>query len=472
MNRAQFLQRCAGVGAVAAFPRLAFSDARRAALAKAVRGPVLLPASAGYDRARQVFDATYGSIRPLAVVQPLDARDVSAVVEWAARYRVHIAAKSGGHSYGGYSTTTGVVVDLSRLAGVTVQGGRATVGAGARLGVVYQGLAGHGVAVPAGSCPSVGIGGHVLGGGYGLAARAWGLASDNLVSLQIVTADGDVLLADPNHHPDLFWACRGGGGGNFGIATRFVFRTHRVSEGAYFIATWPWQQAEEVVRNFLAWAPHQPDALGSLCRLATGNGGPTVQVFGQFLGSEAALKSALASLGPPAARLTVASESWLDLVRRWAGCLAHTLPQCAEPFTQAFVGSSDYLSRVPTAAQLSRFTAAIEARGTSVGSLLLDAYGCAVNRVAPGATAFVHRRELASIQYVAIGEHRAARTWIDDTRAELGGAVSGAAYVNYIDAHQPDWQHAYYGANLARLRAVKRRYDPHDLFRFAQSVPL
>src|SRR5205823_9473880 len=147
-----------------------------------------------------------------------------AVVRWATKTGVPIVARSGGHSYGGYSTVAnGVVVDLARLKSVVVSQGRALVGAGARLGNIYNALGARGLAIPAGTCPSVGIGGHALGGGFGLASRAWGLASDNLVSVQIVTADGKVLVADATHHPDLYSACRGGGGGNFGIATRSVF---------------------------------------------------------------------------------------------------------------------------------------------------------------------------------------------------------------------------------------------------------
>jgi FAD/FMN-containing dehydrogenase len=473
MNRRAFLQRAAGVAAVGAFPRLArasLADPRLTALAKAVRGPVLLRGSAAYESGRRVFDSLYASVRPLAVVQPLDAGDVGAVVRWAAAHDVRIVAKSGGHSYGGYSTTTGVVVDLSRLHGVSVGGGRATVAAGARLGDVYQALGSRGVAIPAGTCPSVGIGGHVLGGGFGLASRAWGLASDNLVSCQVVTADGRVLVADAHHHADLFWACRGGGGGNFGIATRFVFRTHPVTHGAYFVATWPWAQVEQVVGRFLAWAAHQPDALGSLCRLAAGPGGPTVQVFGQFLGTESALEQALASLTPAATHLVTGTASWLDLVRRWAGCLGHTLPQCAKPGTQPFVGASDYLARVPKPAELAKFKTVIERRGAASGALLIDAYGGAINRVPAAATAFVHRDQLASIQYFAAGDGASARHWVDGARAALEGAVSGQAYVNYIDPHLANWQRAYYGTNLARLRAVKKRYDPHDLFQFAQSI--
>jgi FAD/FMN-containing dehydrogenase len=434
-------------------------------LAAALRGPVLTHGGT------PVFDSLYDGIHPLAIAQPLDAVDVAAAVKWASKTGVHIVARSGGHSYGGYSTVAnGVVVDLTRLHGVAVTAGRAVVGPGARLGNIYDGLGAHGLAIPAGTCPGVGIGGHALGGGFGLASRAWGLASDNLVSAQIVTADGKVLVADNSHHADLFWACRGGGGGNFGIATRFVFRTHAVAQGSYFIASWPWAQVEQVLASFLQWAPHQPDGLGSLCRLAAGPGGPTVQVFGQYLGSETALKSALATLGPPATKLTTGTATWLDLVKRWAGCLGHSLPGCSAPGHQAFVGASDYLAKVPTPAQLTTFRTVVEARGSSSGALLIDAYGGALNRVAPGATAFVHRNALASIQYFAAGDGTSARAWVDSSRAALKPAASGAAYVNYIDPHLANWQQAYYGSNLPRLRAVKKKYDPHNLFHFAQSI--
>lgn len=445
-------------------------DPRLRSLTAAVRGPVITRASAAYDSARLIFDSLYDGVRPLAIVRPLDARDVGAVVRWAAKTGVRLVARSGGHSYGGYSTTSGVVVDLSRVSGVHLAGSRAVVGAGARLGNIYDSLGAHGLAIPAGTCPSVGIGGHALGGGFGLASRAWGLASDNLVSIQVVTADGNVVVADAARHADLFWACRGGGGGNFGIATQFVFRTHAVSQGSYFVASWPWAQAEEVVASFLGWGPQAADGIGSLCRLAAGPGGPTIQVFGQFLGSEAALKAALASLGPAATKLTTGTATWLDLVRRWAGCLGHSLPGCTAPGHQAFVGASDYIRAVPSAAQLAQFRSVVEARGAASGALLIDAYGGALNRISPSATAFVHRNELASIQYFAAGDGASARAWVDASRVALRPAVSGAAYVNYIDPHLADWQQAYYGANLPRLRKVKRKYDPHNLFHFAQSI--
>jgi len=471
LNRRELLVRAAGLGAALALPDWAFAatDPRLKSLAAAMRGPVLARGGAGYALARLEYDSLYDAVKPLAVAQPLDAADVSAIVRWATKTGVHIVARSGGHSYGGYSTVSnGVVVDLQRLKRVAFSQERALVGAGARLGNIYNVLGNRGRAIPAGTCPSVGIGGHALGGGFGLASRAWGLASDNVLAVQIVTADGKVLVADPKHNPDLYWACRGGGGGNFGIVTRFTFRTHAVTQGSYFVATWPWAQAADVVASFLAWAPHQPDALGALCRLAAGPGGPTVQVFGQFLGSETALKSALSSLGPPATKLTTGTATWLDLVRRWAGCLGHPLPECAVPGHTAFAGASDYIAKVPTAAQLAKFADVVEARGASSGALLIDAYGGAINRVKPAATAFVHRHMLASIQYYAAGA--GARGWVDASRATLKPAVSGAAYVNYIDPHLANWQQAYYGANLARLRTVKKKVDPHNLFHFPQSI--
>ena len=475
LTRRELLARAAGLSVALALPSLrdvaqAAVDPRLRALQNTLRGPVITRTDPRYPSARLAFDGLYDDIHPLAVAQPVDAADVATVVRWARRTGVHIVARSGGHSYGGYSSTSGVVVDLSRLASVHVTAGQAVVGAGARLGNIYAVLGGHGLAIPAGTCPSVGIGGHALGGGFGLASRAWGLASDNVRSLQVVTADGKVVTADPKHNPDLFWACRGGGGGNFGIVTRLVFGTHGVSQGSYFVATWPWAQADEVLRSYLQWAPVAPAALGSVCRLATGPGGPTLQVFGQFLGSEARLKAALATLGPPAQKLTIGTSSWLDLVRRWAGCLGHTLPSCAAPGHQVFVGASDYVAKVPSLAQAARFRNVIDARGTAPGALLIDSYGGAVNRVPATATAFPHRDVLASIQYFATGDAASARAWVNASRAKLAPVTSGAAYVNYIDPDLRNWQQAYYGRNLARLRRLKRRYDPHNLFHFAQSI--
>jgi FAD/FMN-containing dehydrogenase len=241
--------------------------------------------AAGYDAARLLYSPRFDGTLPLAVVYCQSATDVSRTILWARQNNVRIAARSGGHSYAGYSTTPGVVIDVSRLASITVNAasGTAGIGAGARLMDVYRDLAARGVTIPAGSCPSVGIAGLVLGGGVGFAGRKLGLTCDNLRSFTMVTADGVVRPCNPQRNPNLFWACRGGGGGNFGIATRFTFTTHPVNTVTTFRAVWSWSDAARIVDAWQRWGPNAPDELFSLLSVeATDSGGTRIGSSGQF----------------------------------------------------------------------------------------------------------------------------------------------------------------------------------------------
>ena len=165
----------------------------------------------GYRQARELFNPRFDSIHPQAVAYCATAADAQRVVEFARNANVPLALRAGGHSYGGWSTGTGLVLDVSRLARVQVGGTTATVGAGARLIDVYDAVAARGMALAAGSCPTVGIAGLTLGGGMGVLTRAWGLTCDQLTGVDIVTADGRLATVDVQHDPDLFWACRGWG---------------------------------------------------------------------------------------------------------------------------------------------------------------------------------------------------------------------------------------------------------------------
>src|SRR3954468_4783002 len=212
-------------------------------LAREVRGPVVTRGASGYATLAHVYNERWAGRHPRAVVGAHDVGDVHAAVRWAARHGVAIRARSGGHSYAGYSTVSGgLVVDLRRLRGIGLSrhNTRVEVGAGAQLGDVYARLAAHGVTVPAGSCPSVAMGGLALGGGMGLAGRSLGLTLDRVTEVRIVLADGTVTRARADHRPDLFWACRGGGGGNFGIVTSFRLRTAPARRAAWFSVSWPW----------------------------------------------------------------------------------------------------------------------------------------------------------------------------------------------------------------------------------------
>jgi len=436
-------------------------------------GDVVVPGGSRYASARQLWDTRFDVLKPRAIAYCANVADVERVVRWSRSTGIHVVPRSGGHSYGGYSSGNGVVVaDVSRLSGVAVSGTRATVGAGAKLIGVYAALAQHGLTIPAGSCPTVGVAGLALGGGVGYASRRFGTTADNLRQLRIVTADGELLTCDASHHPDLFWAGRGGGGGNFGIATSFTFATHPVSTVSTYSIEWPWAQAAQAVAAWQAFAPHAPDALFSVIDLiatdpSVANARAHVVSAGQYFGPEsdlASLLQPLTSTGTPI-RVTTSTLSYLDAVLHWAGC--RDAASCTE-LRSAFTAKSDYVNQPLSSAAIATLVNGVAARqGQGRGALYLDAHGGAINRVPKAATAFVHRDALFSIQYTSQGNGSA---WLQALYAQMRPHVSGFAYQNYIDPKLATWAHAYYGGNLPRLRAVKRKFDPHGLFRFAQGI--
>ena len=448
-------------------------------LAATLRGPLLRPGAAGYDAAATVYNARFTGVRPRAVAVVSDDADVAACIRFAARTGTPIRARSGGHSYAGYSTTTGLVCDLGRLDRIAIapDGRSVTAGAGCRLIDLTAALAARGLGVPTGSCPTVGLGGLVQGGGIGFASRAFGTTSDNLLSATVVTAAGDTVTASPSSHPDLHWALRGGGGGNFGIATSFTLATHPVAAPSYAFCDFDRAGAQEAVAAWQRLAPAAPDNLYAICSLGTGTSGPQVRVLAQLLdGGEATLRSLLAPLAAAGGRISTATGSYLAVQQIWAGCEGASIVACDAFRPAVFAARSAYADAPFTTTAVAGLLARIEARQAAAGSgfLLLDPYGGALNRPAADATAFVHRDQLFSCQYGAYwdtpGAGAAAEAWLDSMRAALSGHVSGQAYQNYIDPTLPDWQAAYYAGNLARLQAVKRRYDPDDLFRFRQSI--
>jgi FAD/FMN-containing dehydrogenase len=430
-----------------------------------------------------LVDGRFDRAHPQAIVYCESAEDVEKTVRWAQKHAIHIVARCGGHSYAGYSTTSkGVVVDVSRMNRVHVHGGIATVGAGARLIDVYGGLTPLGLTIPAGSCPTVGIAGLALGGGVGYAGRKLGLTCDNLVGLSLVTAQGKLVECGPHENGDLFWASRGGGGGNFGIATSFRFRTHTVGNVAYYQVVWPWTDAARATRAWQAFAPHAPDELFAALYMSTSGarGAGTVPFLssgGQYFGSETALRSLIAPLvatGTPT-RVTVGTLTYLDAIQHWAGC--HPLEQCRVVGHSRFKSRSDYINAPLSNAAIGTLLAGIEAnqasRSLGGAALIFDASGGAINRVHAGETAFVHRNALCSIQYFSswVGAGAGDLHWNRTLYAEMRPYVSGFAYQNYIDPDLMSWQHAYYGSNLRRLATVKRKHDPHNVFHFAQSIP-
>ncbi|MFE3447290.1 FAD-binding oxidoreductase [Nonomuraea sp. NPDC059194] len=468
MDRRGFL-RTAALGALSSAATVGGQGAPDwAALGRVLDGRLVRPGDAGYDTARRLYNPTFDTVRPRGVAYCATPSDVAECLAFARKERVPLTSRSGGHSYAGWSTGPGLVIDVSRMNTVTYRSGLATVGAGAKLIDVYDRLNARGVSIPAGTCPTVGIAGLTLGGGIGVVSRKHGLTCDVLESVRVVTADGRVLTCDENTHSDLFWACRGGGGGNFGVAVSFTFRTHPISDVAVFFLHWPWSRAAAVVKAWQSWAPAAPDAMWSNLHLTRSAGGLDVQVGGLYLGGTAGcaklLDGLLKATGAPSSRYVV-ERSHLAATMIMAGCAGRTVAQCRRMPREAFVASSHLAyAKLPTAGARELVARVARPGGHAV---LIDAMGGAIGRVRPDATAFPHRQALFSVQYYADGSDRA---WLRGTRRAMGPHLGEHAYVNYLDPDITQWRQAYYGANAGRLAAVKAAYDPGRLFALPQGV--
>jgi FAD/FMN-containing dehydrogenase len=456
----------------------------------------VLPSDPSYPQARLVYDLRFEQATPAAVAYPRSATDVQRLIDFARQHSLAPIPRCGGHSYAGYSTGSGLVIDVGAMNAVSVSGSRATVGAGTRLIDMYSALAQHGVLVPGGSCPTVGISGLALGGGIGVVGRKYGLTADALSALTIVAADGSVLDADASSHSDLYWASRGGGGRNFGIATSFRFNARPLPPLALFTLNFPWAAAGELFGAWLEWVAHAPEELWSNCLLlSAGSSGLIARTTGVYVGSSAALGTLVAKLrsavGATPSSSSLSSATYLEAMLIEAGCAEITLAQChieapGTPGTlprTAFLAKSAYFSKaLPGAGVAAVLDAVTGFRGelpSLGGGLAFDSYGGAINAVAPGATAFVHRDALCQLQMSAsLGPGTpqamadAAQAWLGRSAAKLEPYGNGQAYQNYIDPTLANSLEAYYASNLPRLRKVKGAYDPDDVFRFAQSIPL
>jgi hypothetical protein len=455
----------------------ATGDRRLAALARELDGDLVIRGGRGYAQARLLWNARFDTVRPLAIAYAQTTADLRSIIRWAARYDMPLAIRSGGHSFAGYSTTKGLVADLSRLSTVELTGETATVEAGARLGSVYQKLWDAGRVVPFGSCLTVGVSGLTLGGGHGFSSRALGLACDNLIGLEIVTATGRVLRSDDRDHPDLFWALRGAGAGSFGIVTKLSFRTHPVANVTTVNLRWAWSQAHEVVRAWQAFAPTAPDALSCVLSLrpSTGEETPLVALNGQVFADRA---QALALLGPltdavEPTKVSAVQRPFIVAVQYFGG---------GEPSHRSYAAKSNYALSLLSDEALDVVVGAVEAAAgdprLASAAILLSANGGAINRVDRDATAFFHRDALFFIRYTSFWDASAGAatesanlSWVRGVYDSMRPHVSRGAVANYVDPDLEDWGSAYYGSHLRRLVRVKRRYDRGDFFRFPQSIP-
>ncbi|GAA0459613.1 FAD-linked oxidase [Paractinoplanes deccanensis] len=457
-----------GVGGAAAY-----RDLRRLA-----HGAVLRPGDDGYDAARRVWNGAIDR-RPMVILRCAGAADVAAGVRYAVRAGIELSIRSTGHNVTGRAVSDGgLTLDLSGMDGLRIDPERraAVAGPGVLWGDFDRRAQEHGLATTGGRISTTGVAGLTLGGGFGWLMRRCGLAADNLLSVELVTADGTVTRVDGDTDADLFWALRGGGG-NFGVATALEFRLHPVGPvvtgGAVF---YPAASAGRVLRWYRGFLRDAPDVLSAQCNLlrlpaapfvpAELHGRPAVAVAVCHLGGEAEAGKDLAALddlGPPLLR-RIARMRYTSLQR---------LYDMAGRFGSRVHGRAGYLAALPDAAI--DVLASAEAAPSPDCIVMLSPLGGAVARVGETETAAGHRSAALSVSVDAVwrdpAETAAHHAWVRRLWDGLRPFTDGV-YVNELGDEGPDRvRAAYHPASWSRLRDLKARYDPGNVFRLNQNIP-
>ncbi|HKK28645.1 MAG TPA: FAD-binding oxidoreductase [Gemmatimonadota bacterium] len=447
-------------------------------LRQRVRGPVFTPSDEGYDEARAVYNGMHDR-RPAAVVGALDDGDVMAVVRFARDAGLDLAVRGGGHSAPGYGTCDdGVVLDLSRIRNVRVEPEerRARVGGGATLGDLDHATHAYGLAVPGGIVSTTGVGGLTLGGGIGYLNRRYGLTCDNLISADVITADGRRVTASPEENPDLFWALRGGGG-NFGVVTSFEFRLHPVGQIVGGPIVFELDDAGDVLRtwrDYLAEAPRELSAFfgfhrapplpfipeerhgENVCLLVTcwtGDPGEADAALAPLRGAGRIIGEGVGPIPYPA--LQSAFDELLP-----PGIHSYWKSDFATDVTDASIPAHlEHGSEVPNIQS-----------GTHIYPL-----GGAVADVGPDETAFGSRDALFAVNVVGFwfdpAETDRYRDWVRgyyDAVHPHSGYDGG--YVNFMDVEDEDRVRENYGPSWERLARVKADWDPDNLFHLNQNI--
>jgi FAD/FMN-containing dehydrogenase len=462
-----------------------------------LQGELVLPADAGYPAAKLVFTAQFDGINPQAIAYCGSVADVALCLGFAQDNALPFAARSGGHSAGGYSMSPGLVIDVSRLNSITLGNGTATMGPGAELVDITNALAPAGLGISGGFCPTVAAGGFLQGGGIGLFTRSIGIACDKVTSAQVVLADGSVVIASPAQNSDLYWALRGGGGGNFGIVTSYTFTPSPLTDVAAGFLTWPYDQALDVVDGWTQWMVDAPWTIGgglnvTLQDAAPGNT-PVVSLLLACVDAAAGFGTEIDRLvslvGHAPAFQQALTAPYQAIMMSQYNCSELTVAQCH------LSGSSPVAELPRPAFGLERgrmFNGPIPRAGWANALAVLDtarlagqehlfqvtALGGAANTLSRSATAYVHRDSLFMANYITENAvppvsdeaEAAGAQFVDAGFAALNPYSNGETYQNFIDPRLPDWAHSYYAENYPRLLAVKRAYDPHNAFRFAQGI--
>jgi hypothetical protein len=439
-----------------------------------LRGQLILPTDPEYDEARTVV---LGSVdrHPAAIARVADARDVARVIAFAREEGLQLAVRSGGHSGAGYGTTEGgIVIDVRSLKVLDIDVASRTAWAGSGLTALEytQAAAAHGLATGFGDTGSVGLGGLILGGGVGYLVRKSGLSIDSLLAAEVVTADGEILQVDATSHPDLFWAIRGGGG-NFGVVTRFQLRLEPLDGivgGMLMLPATP-----ETIAGFVAAADAAPDELSTIGNVMNCPPMPFVpeELHGSLVIIGMLCYAGDAEAGQRAiAPFRALAEPIADMIA--PGPLSNMYPP-DDPSYRPIAASRTLFTEDVDLETASLIVERLAASDASLRAVQLRVLGGAMARVAPDATAFAHRDKRIMVNVAAFIDAPEQRPEREAWVASLTEALRGDdhdAYVNFLEDEGAARVHdAYPAGTWERLAEVKRRYDPTNLFHLNQNIP-
>jgi FAD/FMN-containing dehydrogenase len=443
-------------------------------LAGELKGRVIEPDNPDYDEARTVF---YGDVdrRPSAIVRVANGDDVARVIAHAREAGLELAVRSGGHSPAGHGVTEGgIVLDLAEMNALEIdpRGRTAWAETGLTAGEYTAEAGRHGLATGFGDTGSVGLGGITLAGGVGFLVRKHGLTIDDLLAAEVVNADGDLLYADDETHPDLFWAIRGGGG-NFGVATRFKFRLHPLESfvgGMLFLPATP-----DVIAGFAAEAEAAPEELSTIANVMKA---PPVPFLPKELHGKTLVMAFVAYAGDvedgerAIAPLRGLAEPLADMVRPMS--YAEMYPPEEQEYRPVAVAKTMFVESVGLGAA-ETILERIHASDAMMAATQIRVLGGAMARVPEDATAFAHRGSRIMVNVAAMYQRPDERpkhaAWVDGLSDELLQDDQGA-YVGFLAAEGEERVRAGYpGPTWERLREIKRRYDPENVFRLNQNIP-
>ena len=439
-------------------------------LKKQVRGEVLLPSDAGYDEGRSIYNAMIDR-RPAAIVFCSGTADAAACVRFARGHGLPLSIRGGGHSVAGNAVCdAGVMLHMGKLKGVRVDVKNRTAAAqpGVTLGDYDQATTSHNLVTPMGVVSRTGIAGLTLGGGLGWLMGKYGLACDNLMGAEVVTAEGETVQVSETENADLLWGLRGGGG-NFGIVTEFRYRLHELEPTIGGLLIYPLEKSKEVLRFYREITHECPDELAvAAALLNTPDGAPMSAFVVSYNGDPKQGEKVLAPIrafGPPA----------VDAVGLVPFLQHQSMFDASYPTVQFHYWKAGFMNSLPEEAMdvaMEHFAR----RPSRLTTLMFEHVHGAASRVPEDATAFAHRFDHYNFSAFGVWadakDNEVNRKWVEDFWGDARAHLSGRAYVNYLSSQEgAERVREAYGPNYGRLAALKKKYDPKNFFRMNQNIP-